>query len=199
MPSVLLHVADPSRRRELADQLDGLVTIDGGGMALADAVAEYRPDVVLVDEAGEPAAAPGAADGPGPAVVLLTDATDPEALRPMLASGVRAVLPAHPATAALRAAVAAAAAGLVSIPADLVEALIPAAAWAGEPATVLTPREREVLGAVRDGFSNKEIARQLGLSDQTVKFHLSAVFAKLDAASRTEAVTRAMRQGLIEL
>ncbi len=194
MPRVLVLAADPARRRELAGLLDGSAVVDGGGSGLAEAMALHRPDVVVLDEAD-----PLAGEGPGPATVLLTDAADADALGAWLAAGVRAVLPAHPSGAALRAAVAAAAAGLVALPPDLVELLVPAPAWSGEPAAALTPREREVLAAVRDGFSNKEVARRLGVSDQTVKFHLSAIYAKLDAASRTEAVTRAVRQGLIEL
>jgi DNA-binding CsgD family transcriptional regulator len=59
----------------------------------------------------------------------------------------------------------------------------------------LSPREREVLAAAADGLSTKEIARLLELSPNTVKFHLQAAFEKLGAASRTEAVVRAIRRG----
>jgi len=59
----------------------------------------------------------------------------------------------------------------------------------------LSPREREVLAAAADGLSTKEIARLLDLSPNTVKFHLQAAFEKLGAASRTEAVVRAIRRG----
>ena len=50
-----------------------------------------------------------------------------------------------------------------------------------------------------EGLGNKEIASRLGISDHTVKFHISAMFAKLGASSRTEAVTIGIRQGLIML
>ena len=60
----------------------------------------------------------------------------------------------------------------------------------------LTPREREVLHQVGEGLSNKAIARRLGISAHTVKYHLEAVFAKLGVRSRTEAVGRSLRQGL---
>jgi DNA-binding NarL/FixJ family response regulator len=63
----------------------------------------------------------------------------------------------------------------------------------------LTPREREVLAALADGASNKVIARRLGISFHTAKFHVAAVLAKLDVDSRTEAVSVAARQGLVML
>ena len=63
----------------------------------------------------------------------------------------------------------------------------------------LTPRETEVLVLVAEGLSNKAIAGQLGISDQTVKFHVSSISGKLDAVSRTDAVRRAVRRGLIVL
>lgn len=63
----------------------------------------------------------------------------------------------------------------------------------------LTVREIEVLSALADGLSNKAIAVRLGISDETVKFHLSAIFGKLQASNRTDAVRQALRRGLIEL
>ena len=59
--------------------------------------------------------------------------------------------------------------------------------------TLLTPREVEVLTAVSNGLTNKEIARELGISRHTVKFHLESLMRKLDASSRAEAVFRSMR------
>ncbi len=63
----------------------------------------------------------------------------------------------------------------------------------------LTPREVDVLELVAEGLSNKAIAARLGISDQTVKFHVAAIAGKLGAANRTDAVRRAVRQGLIAL
>ncbi|HKC74673.1 MAG TPA: response regulator transcription factor, partial [Chloroflexota bacterium] len=63
----------------------------------------------------------------------------------------------------------------------------------------LTPREIEVLGMLAEGLGNKTIARRLGISEHTVKFHVGSIFAKLDASSRTEAVTLGARRGLIML
>ena len=64
---------------------------------------------------------------------------------------------------------------------------------------MLTPRELEVLGAIADGASNKMIARRLGISFHTVKFHVASILEKLDAESRTEAVAEAARRGLVML
>jgi DNA-binding NarL/FixJ family response regulator len=66
----------------------------------------------------------------------------------------------------------------------------------GEP---LTPREVQVVELLAEGLPNKAIAARLGISDQTVKFHLSSISGKLGAANRTDAVRRAVRRGLITL
>jgi DNA-binding CsgD family transcriptional regulator len=67
------------------------------------------------------------------------------------------------------------------------------------PAPHLSPREREVLALLLDGASNKAIARALGISVRTAKFHVAAVFAKLGARNRAEAVAIALREGLVPL
>lgn len=61
----------------------------------------------------------------------------------------------------------------------------------------LTPREREVLEALAEGLSNRAIALKLGITEHTVKFHVSSIFGKLGAENRTDAVRRAVRRGLI--
>jgi DNA-binding NarL/FixJ family response regulator len=63
----------------------------------------------------------------------------------------------------------------------------------------LTPREIEVLDLVAQGLPNKAIAARLGISDQTVKFHLTSISGKLGAINRTDAVRRAVRRGLVSL
>jgi two-component system, NarL family, nitrate/nitrite response regulator NarL len=68
-----------------------------------------------------------------------------------------------------------------------------------EAPPLLTPREREILTLVGQGLSNKSVARQLGISVHTVKFHLEALFAKLDATSRAEAVAKGLVGGVIVL
>lgn len=74
----------------------------------------------------------------------------------------------------------------------------PAVSPEGEGA-VLTPREREVLELLTEGASNKAIARRLGISVHTAKFHVGRVIDKLDATGRTDAVAHAARTGVIHL
>ena len=108
----------------------------------------------------------------------------------------------------IAAAVRAVAAGMIVIDPALVrgrEGAAPAAAFDrlrepdAAPAASLTDRELDVLRLVASGLPNKGIALALGISEHTVKFHLGSVLAKLDARSRTEAVTIAARTGLLAL
>ena len=68
-----------------------------------------------------------------------------------------------------------------------------------EQIEALTIREGEVLDLLAEGLSNKAIAARLGISDQTVKFHVASIGGKLGAANRTDAVRLAVRRGLIAL
>ena len=70
---------------------------------------------------------------------------------------------------------------------------------ASGPMSSLTPREVEVLALLATGLPNKLIAHHLGISEHTAKFHVTAVMAKLGAQSRTDAVIRAARQGMVSL
>ena len=63
----------------------------------------------------------------------------------------------------------------------------------------LTPREMQVLTLLTDGLPNKQIARDLGVSEETIKFHLASIFGKLGASNRTDAVRQALRRGLVPL
>jgi two-component system, NarL family, response regulator LiaR len=63
----------------------------------------------------------------------------------------------------------------------------------------LTPRELDVLRLLARGLPNKQIATQLAVNERTVKYHVSAILAKLDVTNRTEAVTVAASRGLIAL
>ena len=93
--------------------------------------------------------------------------------------------------------------GLAILPCELLPTLLDGAGFgrrADETGHArLTPRELEVLAAMADGASNKAIARRLGISFHTAKFHVAAILAKLEADSRTEAVTRAAQLGLVML
>jgi DNA-binding NarL/FixJ family response regulator len=127
--------------------------------------------------------------------VLLNDDTP---TRVMLRSGVRAVLPREAPPAQIAAAIQAAAAGLVAIPAAEALPLLPLAPEDGQ-LDRLTPREIEVLEMLAEGVSNKVIAYRLSISEHTAKYHVNSILAKLNAGTRTEAVMRGVRLGLVKL
>jgi DNA-binding NarL/FixJ family response regulator len=76
---------------------------------------------------------------------------------------------------------------------------VPASTFDAPGVEALTPREHDVLALVAEGLSNKAIAAALGISDQTVKFHVAGIIGKLGATNRTDAVRRAVRRGLVTL
>jgi two-component system, NarL family, response regulator YdfI len=94
---------------------------------------------------------------------------------------------------------------LIALQRQLAEALFSANSQNGHLRTrndetaPLTPRELEVLNAMADGAPNKAIARRLGISVHTVKFHIAAILEKLDAETRTEAVIKAAQLGMLML
>jgi NarL family two-component system response regulator YdfI len=170
--------------------------------ALADLVARVDPDVLLFDLGSEVAETLEhiAERVRLPATILLT--LDTHSMRHLLDLGVRAVLPNHDDGARLIAAIKAVAAGLIVLDEDV--AHIPSmsegkAANELERIDALTPRETELLQMLAEGLPNKEIAKALGISEHTVKFHLSSIFGKLGAMSRTEAVAIGIRRGLVML
>ena len=73
------------------------------------------------------------------------------------------------------------------------------AARMDESGEALSPREQEVLNLVRQGFSNGEIGRLLGISRRTARAHVSAILRKLGAVARTEAVTRGFEKGILKI
>jgi DNA-binding NarL/FixJ family response regulator len=114
--------------------------------------------------------------------------------------GPRGVVPETATTATLDAAVRALAAGLTVTPPDPAKGRRESDSLADAGLEeALTPREQEILGLVAQGLSNRAIARRLGISDHTVKFHLSSIFGKLDVSTRTGAVRRGLSRGLITI
>lgn len=137
-----------------------------------------------------------------PAVVVVGGQPSAEFVRAAVRLGVRGVLPQDCSAAELRAAVEAAASGLVAMRSGDVESLMapePVVAAAASSETVLSPRETEVLRLLADGLANKEIGYRLGISEHTVKFHVNSILTRLDVSSRAEAVAVGMRRGLILL
>jgi two-component system nitrate/nitrite response regulator NarL len=173
---IRLHVSDVARRQELT------ALLEASGHVLAD----ESPDVELCDIA-RGAAVPGEADAP---VIVLTNrlpSGDPPA----------GILSREVSARQLDLAVRAVAAGLLVRAPGLSAA--PGFGAADEVPPPLTPRETEILTLVGEGLSNKAVARRLGISVHTVKFHLEALFAKLDATSRAEAVAKGLRGGILEI
>jgi two-component system nitrate/nitrite response regulator NarL len=153
---------------------------------LADRIAESGHTPVPVSE---------------PADVVLSDGSASADIIPVIALGLAdgdfaGVLPDDVGLVQLDAALRAVAAGLI--------VRFPAASRPGfaalpeEPAAALTPREIEVLTALAEGLGNKAVARRLGISPHTVKFHIESVFRKLGAGTRAEAVAKGLRRQIVE-
>jgi DNA-binding NarL/FixJ family response regulator len=166
---------------------------------LAEEVAVYQPDALLWDLGWdpEPDRLLDVAEADLPVVALLaSEALAAEAWQ----AGLRGLLTREAGAEALLAALQAVVQGLAVIDPALAAALLPSREREAEaPVEPLTPREEEVLQLLADGLANKAIALQLGISEHTVKFHVNAILGKLGAQSRTEAVVRATRLGLIIL
>ena len=190
--------------------LEHVVAQDPGLVLLAGSDSPELPDVIVLDSGPEShlpfpmLLEQRPSRDAAPLVVLLED-LDGEAGARALRAGARAVLPRSAAPEEIRAAVRAAAAGLASLPAAVAEALLDGTSpdGAGAPVDtgdrILTPREREILTLLGEGLVNKEIAVQLGISEHTVKTHLAAIYEKLEASNRAEAVATGLRRGLIML
>jgi NarL family two-component system response regulator YdfI len=164
------------------------------------AASELAADVLLI-EIGESSDHdwPVLADLPIP-VVLMLDLADSPVVRSALRSGIRGVIPFDATSEEIEGSVHAVHAGLVVVmPAWLAELLPEQQPVADELAEPLSDRELEVLDLLVEGLSNKLIAHRLNISEHTVKTHIASIFAKLGASSRTEAVYRAVRRGLVML
>ena len=165
----------------------------------------FQPDVIVADlDRPDPQsmATISAVAASGPAVVTLVDAPSPSWPAHALRAGVRAILPRDAPAEEIFAAIRSAHAGLVLMDAAVTQDLarhlhVERPKSAPEAFDELTTREIEVLRMLADGLGNKQIAAGLGISDHTVKFHISSILDKLGASSRTEAVTLGIRLGLI--
>jgi two-component system, NarL family, response regulator YdfI len=138
------------------------------------------------------------------AIVLLTEVSHARSISRLLRSGVRAILSRESDPDDVLSAIYAAYNGLVLLSRPIAESV--AAVYSDQSPEVedelpeeITSRETEVLGMLAEGLVNKEIAARLGISEHTVKFHISSILDKLDASTRTEAVTLGIRRGLIPI
>jgi DNA-binding NarL/FixJ family response regulator len=212
MAAIAIYCADLKLREQLGQRLRGAPGIAVAGVvgdlhAFTSLVKHSVVEAVLADGLSREQLNEWQIKHRGVPIVALVNEADVEGALDVLHAGAAAVLPRSADRAELIAAIEAAVNGLAVVPFDVLGTLLdPSSADAGEPLPVdtdakivLTPRELEVLAAMADGASNKAIARRLGISFHTAKFHVAAILAKLDADSRTEAVTKAAHLGLVML
>src|SRR4051812_25998619 len=210
---VLVVASSPLARAGLTALLEGAVGISIVGQSAGDsdlpiALDVYRPDVLIWDMGWEPLQNLDRLGEVGKAAVLALiadEATALEAASALIGAGVGGLLLQEARADTLASAINALGQGLiVMIPA--VAQTLRAVPRALDPERspdplidALTPRELEVINLIAEGLPNKNIAVKLGISEHTVKFHVNAILTKLGAQSRTEAVVRATRMGLIAL
>ena len=220
---ILILADDPLARAGLAALLAGQPGCVIAGQAassddLLEAIQAHQPDLLLWDLGWDPAptlermADPASSVGQTleavrePLVVLLADETH---VAEAWSTGARVLLRRDVAPERLVAALRAAAQGWIILDPTFVAGLVPVrqpterTGWQSVTRSPLiedlTRREVEVLRLLAEGLPNKTIASRLRISEHTVKFHVNAILGKLGAASRTEAVVRATRLGLIPL
>ena len=170
-----------------------------GAEAVTLALAE-RPDVTLMDLSmpvmdGIEAIGRVRAEDPEARIVVLTSFSDRERILDALDAGAVGYLLKDAEPDELIRGVRAAAAGEAPLAPKAASAVL-TARTEQRPAAELTPREREVLGALARGKANKQIARELGISEKTVKAHLTRVFEAIGVTDRTAAALWAQRHGV---
>jgi DNA-binding NarL/FixJ family response regulator len=202
MTRVLLIAPIPAMRLGLRALLAdaGLEIVGEADRADSPELIDADADVVIHASASATFPRPEADSVKQAAFLLLTD--DPAAL-PALARLPQAwgVLPLEAARDELLAAVHALAQGLIVGAGPLMRSLLEPGPRPLEDSESppLSDRETEVLGLLAQGLANKQIAGALGISEHTVKFHVSSIYTKLDATNRAEAVRQGVRRGLIAI
>jgi two-component system, NarL family, response regulator DegU len=175
---------------------------DGNEVLLA--ARQSQPDVVLMD-----LSLPGQ-DGiaatrqmkqylPDIPVIILTMFADEDTVRAAFAAGAVGYLVKDCSTAEMVAAVTSAALGASELGGGLANVFLRGAPRRDGPNTVLTRREVEVLQMLANGASSGDVAKKLFISGKTVKNHLAHIYSKLGAASRTQAVAKAVRLGIVRI
>jgi DNA-binding NarL/FixJ family response regulator len=203
MVAVAIFSIDPILRRNL-EQLPhddpAFALVGDHPSSVPELLNQYLIDVLLADAPTRELLAEYRGRHDRVALVVLLDGADPEDGVRALKAGARAVLHRSSSRNEIIAAIKVITSGLVVLPPELLATLLHEAPPADDVLKAqLTRRELEVLAAMADGASNKAIARQLGISFHTAKFHVAAILAKLDADSRTEAVAKAAQSGLVML
>ncbi len=204
---LLIIAGDPLARTALASLFSAVPQCQVMGLAnpsmvednIADLESETEIDLLVWDWGWEGGAisATDLHDMTIPVLVLLADADQVEEA---WSAGARSIVKRETSPTVLAAAVDATVRGLIVMEPDLALSFLPTPLDQNdELAKELTPREMEVLQLLAEGLTNMAIADRLSISRHTVKFHVNAILTKLNAQSRTEAVVRATRSGLLAL
>ncbi len=188
---------------ELIGTFDGVEVIgsaSGGAEAIA-MVAEHRPDIVLMDLEmpgvdGIAATTEIHKQSPETRVVILTSFSDRDRILKALDAGAIGYLLKDAEPGELSRGIAAAARGESPLDPRAAGTVIAARIHAPEPRAVISIREREVLALLSRGMANKEIARNLGISEKTVKAHLTSIFRQIKVSDRTQAALWARAHGI---
>jgi two-component system, NarL family, response regulator LiaR len=162
---------------------------------------ELRPEVVLMDllmpgMGGVAATQKIRQEMPDVEVIALTSVLDDEAVTGAVRAGAIGYLLKNTDADELRRAIKAAAAGQVHLSPEAAARLLREVRIPGSP-EALTERETAVLRLVAKGQANKQVARELGIGEQTVKSHVSRILGKLQLQSRTQAALYAVERGLV--
>nr|WP_277605340.1 response regulator transcription factor [Glycomyces sp. L485] len=169
----------------------------GDGEEALEAIAASEPDVVLLD-----LKMPGVdgqsvlerLDEGAPRIIVLTSATDGERVPAAIEAGAAGFVYKDIDPDALAAAIRTVHAGQALLAPAAMRGLM--AGGSGAAAPSLTPRERQVLGLIAKGQTNRQISRALGVSEKTVKTHVTNLLRRIDAADRTQAALWAVRHGI---
>jgi two-component system, NarL family, response regulator LiaR len=185
------------------DDLELVAQADSGEKALGFC-RQYQPDVVLMDLVmpemnGVEATQALLSICPEAKVLALTSFKEQELVEGVLKAGAIGYLLKDVDADELAEAIRQAYAGRPTLAPEAAQALIQASRKPYKPGIDLTEREKEVLALLVDGLTNPEISEKLYVSKSTVKFHVSSILNKLQVSSRTEAVAKALQEGLIKL
>ncbi len=198
MPNIAIFALESARRGalEAVARASGVLVDSASEVSALQRLLDRQPiDIVLAEGLG--AKELGAVGDHAAGFIVLADESDAADL---VLAGAAAVLPRMASSETIGAAIALVGQGLRLLPDLALRTFIGVdVPPLPDEAPALTPREREVLAAMADGASNKVIARRLGISFHTAKFHVASILTKLDADTRTEALARAARMGLVML
>jgi DNA-binding NarL/FixJ family response regulator len=212
MVAVAIYSADPAFRLRLEQLLRAelgytIASVTNDPAAVSQLIEQRGVDTVVAHVPSRELLTEWRNRHPATTLVIIAGESDEEETLDALYAGATAILPPWAESTEIATAIDVAGRGLALLPRNILERLLHANSPASEESlrgdgasrVSLTPREHEVLAAMADGASNKLIARRLGISLYTAKFHVAAILAKLDADSRTEAVARAAHLGLVML